>query len=116
MAHDDDILYFQVLDRVFDGRVLAQCPAFRHIGMDEVGHVAQDEKVAGAAVGEQGGIDAGIAARDDQRQRVLPALQFLEQRLVRVIPAMLETAEAGRKADDERMLGTVGPVGRQDAQ
>ena len=116
MAQHDDVFHLEVMHPVFQHGQHG-IPAQGVVGMGhEVGHVAQDEKVAGAAVGEQGGIDAGIAARDDQRQRVLTALQLLKKRFFRVIPAMLETPEAGRETDEQRVLGMVGPMRGKYAQ
>ena len=71
VSHDDDVVYFQMFDAVLygghDGVRLPYGSLMRHDG----GDVADDEEFARSAPQDDAGINARVAAGDDEGVRVL---------------------------------------------
>ena len=75
MAHDDDLRHLQNPNRELDrGAGAVECGVLL-VGRNEVGDVADDEKLAGTHVEHHGGIDTAVGAGNDERFRALTALR-----------------------------------------
>ena len=73
VPQNQDIFYLQVLDGVFNGGGGSVAVGkIAVISRNQVGNIANDKDVAGAGIQNNGRINAGIAARNDERMRCLP--------------------------------------------
>ena len=79
VADDDDVLDIEALDGELDVGADAGHDGLVAVGRDEVGDVADDEEVAGVGAHEHGGIDAGVAAGDDEGAGVLGLAEAREE-------------------------------------
>ena len=104
VPHDDDVAYMEVAHGIFQRGADAVAGQVRGVGRHQVGHVADDEQIAGAAVRQQHRIDARIAAGDDQGQGILAFPKIGVEVVVLAEPAPLKAPEPGRQAHKRRSL------------
>ena len=73
VPQNQDIFYLQVLDGVFNGGGGSVAVGkIAVISRNQVGNIANDKDVAGTGIQNNGRINAGIAACNDERMRCLP--------------------------------------------
>ncbi|HSW51747.1 MAG TPA: hypothetical protein VLG93_00840 [Sulfuricaulis sp.] len=95
MAHDDHMPDIQAAHRELQRRRGAVVAAALLVRRHQVGHVAHHEQVAGIAVGDNGRIDARVAAGDDHDPgRLTLADQLLERRAVAFVVVRAEALKA----------------------
>ena len=88
VSHDDDVLNVEMLDGILERRAHAVPTTIGSIWRYEVGYVAHDKEISGAAV----------------RKKYRVYSERLKKLFLRVIPAALKATEAGSQPKDERML------------
>jgi len=102
MAANDDVANLQGHDGEFDRGNLAA--AGGAVSRDQVAGVAEDEEIAGAGVGNEVGIDAGVGAGDEERLRLLATGELLEKLGSRPKDVALEAVDTGDELLDHGIL------------
>ncbi len=98
MAHDDDVLDFEVADGERDGGTGGSERARLIVRRHQIRHVTHDEHVTGVAIGQQRRVAARIAAGDHQCTRALALGQQAVKQCVLVAQIMLlEALETRQK-------------------
>ncbi len=80
VAADDDVVHAQIIHGKFDGGGGGVGIAGGAGGRNDVADVFDDKQIAGFAVGDELGEDAGIRAGDEKGVGVLPGLRELAKK------------------------------------